>query len=83
MLGGLGGRAAWEKMQPKKRLCERCGLYCRESLDKCRWCGDLDERGLSNLLAKKERQFQSNSSLGQIFFVGLRGIVWVNISISG
>lgn len=69
MLGGLGGRAAWEKMQPKKKLCERCGLYYRESLDKCRWCGDLDEHGLSQLLAKKERQFQSNRSLGQIFFV--------------
>ena len=69
MLGGLGGRAAWEKMQSKKKLCERCGLHYRESLDKCRWCGDLDEDGLSQLLAKKEQQFQSNKSLGRIFFV--------------
>lgn len=68
-LGGLGGRAAWEAMQPKRRRCERCGLYYRESLDRCRWCGDLDEAGLARLLAKKERVHRSNKSLGQIFFM--------------
>ena len=69
MLGGLGGRAAWESMQPKRRKCDRCGLYYRESLDKCRWCGDLDERGLKELMEKIERQHLSNKFLGQIFFV--------------
>ncbi len=68
-LGGLGGRAAWEAMQPKRRRCERCGLYYRESLSKCRWCGDLDEVGLARLLENKERVHQSNKSLGNIFFV--------------
>jgi hypothetical protein len=65
----LGGRAAWEAMQPRRRKCERCGLYYRESLEKCRWCGDLDERGLEGLREKIEHQHQSNGSLGQILFV--------------
>lgn len=69
MLGGLGGRAAWEAMQPRRKKCERCGLYYRESLEKCRWCGDLDERGLDELKEKIERQHKSGRSLGQIFFV--------------
>ena len=68
-LGGLGGRAAWEKMQPKRVKCERCGLQYRESLAQCRWCGDLDEIGLSRLMVKKERQFQSNKWLGKMFFL--------------
>jgi hypothetical protein len=69
MLGGLGGRAAWESMQPKRRKCERCGLYYRETLEKCRWCGDLDERGLHKLKDKIEGERQSNSSIGQIFMI--------------
>jgi len=69
MLGGLGGRAAWEAMQPKRKKCERCGLYYRESLQKCRWCGELDDRGLEELKEKVERQHQSNRSLGHLFFI--------------
>ena len=69
MLGGLGGRAAWEAMQPKRRKCERCGLYYREDLPKCRWCGDLDENGLARLQEQIEAAHQSNRSLGQLFFV--------------
>ena len=69
MLGGLGGRAAWEAMQPKRNKCERCGLYYRESLPKCRWCGDLDERGLAKLQEQIEAQHQSNRSFGQLFYV--------------
>jgi len=65
----VAGRAAWEAMQPKKRKCERCGLYYRESLEKCRWCGDLDERGLEDLFAQIEKEHQSNRWLGQLFFV--------------
>ena len=76
MLGGLGGRAAWEAMQPKRKKCERCGLYYRESLEKCRWCGDLDEHGLVDLKEKIERQHQSGRSLGQIFFV-IAAIIFV------
>lgn len=69
MFGGLGARAAWEAMQPKKRRCDRCGLYYRESLSECRWCGHLDERGFAELMEKIEGQHQSNKSLGQLFFV--------------
>ncbi len=69
MLGGLGGRAVWEAMQPKRKKCERCGLYYRETLEKCRWCGELDERGLKELKEKIEGEHQSHSSLGQIFMV--------------
>jgi hypothetical protein len=69
MPGGLGGRAAWEAMQPKRKKCGRCGLYYRETLEKCRWCGELDERGLGELKDKIERQHGSNRSLGQIFIV--------------
>ena len=69
MFGGLGARAAWEAMQPKKRRCDRCGLYYRASLNKCRWCGDLDEGGLAELLEKIEQQHESNGSLGQLFFI--------------
>lgn len=69
MPGGIGGRAAWEAMQPKRRKCDRCGLYYRQGLDKCRWCGELDERGLEQLKEKIQRQHRSNRSLGQIFFV--------------
>lgn len=67
--GGLGGRSAWEAMQPKRVKCERCGLYYRQSLDRCRWCGDLDENGLARLLVRKERSHQSNKWIGQMFFV--------------
>lgn len=65
----LGGRAAWEAMQPRRRKCDRCGLYYRESLDKCRWCGELDEPGLAELKQKIESQHESNRSLGRILFV--------------
>lgn len=65
----VAGRAAWEAMQPKRRKCPRCGLYYRESLEKCRWCGDLDERGLEALFAQIEREHQANRSLGKTFFV--------------
>jgi uncharacterized membrane protein YvbJ len=69
MLGGLGGRAALEAMQPKRRKCERCGLHYRETLDKCRWCGDLDEAGLAKLKETLENEHASHSSLGKIFLV--------------
>lgn len=68
-MAGLGARLAFEAMQPKRRKCERCGLYYRESLEQCRWCGDLDERGLAELKDKIEAEHQSNKSLGQIFLV--------------
>ena len=69
MLGGLGGRLAWESMQPRRRRCERCGLYYRETLEKCRWCGDLDDAGLAQLKLLVERQHQANRSLGRLFLV--------------
>ena len=69
MLGGPGGRAAWEAMQPKRKKSERCGLYFRESLERCRWCGNLDEHGLSELKEKIQRQHRPNKSLGRIFFI--------------
>ena len=68
MFRGLGSRAAWEAMQPRRRKCVRCGLYYRESLDKCPWCGDLDDTGLAELKQKLDREHQGNKSLGQIFF---------------
>ncbi len=58
---------AWEAMQPARRKCERCGLYYRESLAKCRWCGELDERGLEHLKKEIEHQHQLNRPLVQIF----------------
>ena len=68
-MAGLGWRAAYEAMRPKRRKCERCGLYYRGSLEQCRWCGYLDERGLSQLKARIEAGHQSNKSLGQMFLV--------------
>ncbi len=69
MFRGLGSRVAWEAMQPRRKQCPRCGLHYRESLEKCRWCGDLDDTGLAELREKLDREHQSNKSLGQIFFV--------------
>ncbi len=63
------GRAVWHSMQPKRKKCDRCNLYSRENLDKCRWCGDLDEQGLALLRERIEHQHQSNKSLGRLFIV--------------
>lgn len=76
MASGLGARAAWQAMQPKRRRCERCGLYYQESLPTCRWCGHLDEMGLADLKERLEAEHASNKSLGGIFFVlALIGLV--------
>ncbi|MEM1187649.1 MAG: hypothetical protein AAGA95_08310 [Pseudomonadota bacterium] len=69
MFGVLGARAAWEAMQPRRKKCGRCGLYYRESLEKCRWCGDLDENGLAELKARLDREHRGNKSLGHLFFL--------------
>ena len=69
MFRGLGSRVAWEAMQPRRRKCARCGLHDRESLEKCPWCGDLDDTGLAELKHELDRERQGNKSLGQIFFV--------------
>jgi hypothetical protein len=66
---GLGSSAAWRSMQPKKKRCERCGLYYTESLDKCQHCGDLNDHELKMLLDNKEQEFKSNASIGKYFLM--------------
>jgi len=73
---GLGARAAWAAMQPKRRRCDRCGLHYEESLPSCRWCGHLDEAGLAGLKERIEAERKSNKSLGGVFVVlALIGLV--------
>jgi hypothetical protein len=66
----LGMSAAWRAMQPKKKRCERCGLYYTEKLNKCSHCGDLDDSGLQALLERHEEEFKGNASLGKFFILG-------------
>ena len=72
MMGGMN--AAWRSMQPKKRKCERCGLYYRASLPKCRYCGNLDEAGLQRLLAWQNQERSKLAPLGKTFFILALGI---------
>jgi hypothetical protein len=62
---------AWQAMQPKKKRCERCGLYYTEKLSKCSHCSDLDERGLQLLLERHEESLKGNASLGKFFILGV------------
>lgn len=64
-VGGLAARAALLKEQLKKKPCKRCGLHYDHDEDaECPHCGHLDEAGLQQLLAKKERERHGNSRLG-------------------
>ena len=64
----LGLSVAWRSMQPKRKKCERCGLYYVEKSAKCSHCGDLDESGLQVLLESHEEELDANKSIGKIFF---------------
>ena len=64
----LGSSAAWRAMQPKRKKCERCGLYYLEKSEKCSHCGDLDENGLRMLLESHEQELEGNKSIGKVFF---------------
>lgn len=66
----LGMSAAWRMMQPKKKRCERCGLYYTQKLEKCSHCGDLDDRGLQNLLERHAEELEGNAALGKYFVIG-------------
>jgi len=63
----IGMSAAWNGMQPKKKRCDRCGLYYTETLAKCSHCGDLDEIGLKDLLQRHDEALEANRGLGKIF----------------
>lgn len=65
----FGGRVMWEALQPELRKCERCGQYFKKNLEKCSWCGELDETGLIELRNRIDGAHQSNHSIGQWFFV--------------
>ena len=69
MPSGLGASAAWNAMRPRLRRCPRCGLYYAKSLDRCCWCGDLDEAGLSELKTRIAAERESNRSLGRLFLL--------------
>lgn len=64
----LGSNIAWRAMQPKRKKCERCGLYYLEKSPKCSHCADLDESGLQKLLENHEQELEGNKSIGRIFF---------------
>ncbi len=64
----LGSSTAWKAMQPKRKKCERCGLYYLEKSAKCSHCGGLDERGLQKLLESHEEELEANKAIGKIFF---------------
>jgi hypothetical protein len=66
----LGVAGSWRSMQPKKKRCERCGLYYTEKLNKCSHCGDLDDRGLQELLKRHEEGLEENAALGRYFAIG-------------
>ena len=66
----LGMSAAWRAMQPKRKRCDRCGLYYIEKLEECSHCGDLDERGLQRLFEQKAEEGEGNASLGRFFLLG-------------
>jgi hypothetical protein len=66
----LGMSIGWRAMQPKKKRCERCGLYYTEKLNKCSHCGDLDDLGLQALLDRRDGESKGNASLGRFFILG-------------
>ena len=66
----IGGAVFWRALQPRTIKCERCGLYYRKKLEKCSNCGDLDERGVQQLIKKMEIEYQGNASLGRLFLLG-------------
>ncbi len=66
----LGMSAAWRAMQPKKKRCDRCGLYYTEKLNKCPHCSDLDDSGLQTLLERRDEELKGNASLGKFFILG-------------
>ena len=64
----LGSSVAWRAMQPKRKKCERCGLYHLEKLEKCSHCGDLDDDGLRKLLESHEQESEANQSIAKVFY---------------
>lgn len=78
-IGGLLARAALPKEQ-KKKPCMRCGsLYDPKKEDKCPYCGDLDERGLTRLLDRRESEHQANRQLGVWFILAVVVILFITI----
>ena len=65
----IGMSTAWMGMQPKRKKCDRCGLYYVEKLEKCSHCGELDERGLHELLQKHNEVLEENAKLGKLFII--------------
>ena len=66
----LGMSTGWRAMQPKKKRCERCGLYYTEKLNKCSHCGDLDDLGLQALLDRRDAEIKGYASIGRYFILG-------------
>ena len=68
-IGGMGMRAALERVRRPRKKCNRCGLYYLAKEEKCPHCSELTEKELSELLDRIEETHQANSNLGFWFFV--------------
>jgi|GEM_PF-4541601 len=66
-IGGLVAKLALVKSQKPTQKCERCGLHYPKDAAVCTHCGNLDDRGLNELLEAIEFQRESNRRLGLLF----------------
>ncbi|MGM0593497.1 MAG: hypothetical protein ACQETD_03080 [Pseudomonadota bacterium] len=64
----------------KKQPCERCGLlYDHKKEERCPYCGELDQEGLKQLLARRAVAHQANRRLGLRFLLAAAFILIITL----